>query len=511
MSEENVKEQTDHFTDDTQSELLRLQRQYRILENERQAYKENSENDLRKLNKTLSKLRKENDELKIEYKIAFSTKNKSNEFQITEELKNLLLAENCAKHDLLQVTKKLELVNKDIKNYHMKIDLFRKHLKGLKESKAKDENIQNLNRIIENRLNVAHFKLNNALTINKRKKQEITHLKIQRDRFFDLRKKLQEIYNNGRTRKSFLIENAKAHFSSRDEAQHRLQFLRDRSDRDIIAYNTELKDILRIIDHENKLRLFIDTKMEEHAESYDIILKERIEKKLNSNIRVLNIEVENYESVFNQLFKVESTDNIDEMINSFKIEEKELFALYNFVKEQSKEIEINENLIETINKQSISFKDIQLANENKMNNSLEKLQGKKKNLNDEIINTSSMTSANQQKLINLLPVIEKVLIKVQPIHSKSTVKLGCSKITQNNLLLYLGQLEQITTEILRTKTMLSRKSPLSEPQKSSLLVVGKDLLYSVNLPSVSLDVSDYSTPTSIHENALKSFHENTIT
>ena len=93
-------------------------------------------------------------------------------------------------------------------------------------------------------------------------------------------------------------------YFSRDEAQHRLQLIRERFDRDVTAYNAELKDLLRVIDHENKLRHFMDTKMEERAESYDVLVKERIQKKLFGDIRALNVDVENYENVFKQLFKV---------------------------------------------------------------------------------------------------------------------------------------------------------------------------------------------------------------
>ena len=213
MSEGEIKDQTDDFTDDTRAELVRLQRQFRLLENERRAYRENSENILRKLKKTLTKLKKENEELTKEHKLAFSKKNQNNEFQITEELKDLLLAEDCAKHDFTELTKKLELVNKDIKNFQKIIDLFRKHLGGSKESETKSESIQKLNKIMENRLNGANFKLNNSLTVNNKMKQEIDDLNIQRVKYLDLKKRLQKKYDEGRARKKFLIENAKTHFS----------------------------------------------------------------------------------------------------------------------------------------------------------------------------------------------------------------------------------------------------------------------------------------------------------
>ena len=192
------------------------------------------------------------------------------------------------------------------------------------------------------------------------------------------------------------------------------------------------------------------------------------------------------------------------MIISFKKEEEELFALYNFVKEQSKDIEVNENLMQSINKQKTSFNAKQLVGEDKLNESLKKFQIKKNKLNAEIQNTSSVILANQEKLTGLIPVVERVLFNIQSIHSKVRGKLGCSRITQNNLILFLGLIEQSATEILRTKTMLSAKSPVNEPKKNSLLAVGKAMQYLVTPPSISLEISDCYSPTPTHESGIMS-------
>ena len=91
---------------------------------------------------------------------------------------------------------------------------------------------------------------------------------------------------------------------SRDEAEHRMQSLRERSERDMTQFNSELKDILRVIDHDKKLREFMSTKMEERGELYEAAVQGRKDKKLFNHIKALQVEVEHYESIFEQLIEV---------------------------------------------------------------------------------------------------------------------------------------------------------------------------------------------------------------
>ncbi len=53
---------------------------------------------------------------------------------------------------------------------------------------------------------------------------------------------------------------------NRDEAQAKMSALRERSEKDQTQYNLELKELKRIIDHEQKLKAFMSTKAQERTE-----------------------------------------------------------------------------------------------------------------------------------------------------------------------------------------------------------------------------------------------------
>ena len=52
----------------------------------------------------------------------------------------------------------------------------------------------------------------------------------------------------------------------RDEAQGKMMALKEKADKDLSQYNTELKELMRIIEHDRKLKEFMRIKGEERAE-----------------------------------------------------------------------------------------------------------------------------------------------------------------------------------------------------------------------------------------------------
>ena len=57
-----------------------------------------------------------------------------------------------------------------------------------------------------------------------------------------------------------MLESAKTLFSSRDDAESRMKYLKEKAERDRIVFNAEYKDVMRIIDHDKKMRDFMTTK-----------------------------------------------------------------------------------------------------------------------------------------------------------------------------------------------------------------------------------------------------------
>ena len=55
----------------------------------------------------------------------------------------------------------------------------------------------------------------------------------------------------------------------RDEAQNKMLALKEKADKEMTQYNTELKELARIIDHDRKLREFMSRKDQERSEAHE--------------------------------------------------------------------------------------------------------------------------------------------------------------------------------------------------------------------------------------------------
>ena len=61
----------------------------------------------------------------------------------------------------------------------------------------------------------------------------------------------------------------KYHSLNRDEAQNKMLALKEKADKEMTQYNTELKELARIIDHDRKLREFMSRKDQERTEAHE--------------------------------------------------------------------------------------------------------------------------------------------------------------------------------------------------------------------------------------------------
>jgi len=62
-------------------------------------------------------------------------------------------------------------------------------------------------------------------------------------------------------------------FDLRDDAQNKMIALKEKSDKELLQYNMELKELMRIIDHDRKLKEFMTVKCEDRAETLGLSLQ----------------------------------------------------------------------------------------------------------------------------------------------------------------------------------------------------------------------------------------------
>ena len=97
-------------------------------------------------------------------------------------------------------------VNRKTKAIKQAMDAFRKRIGGCSASRLRCKSVSKQNGVMENRLNEANIKFNKALAKNKKLREEINHINVQRTRFIELQQKLHKLLLKGKQDKNKLIE-----------------------------------------------------------------------------------------------------------------------------------------------------------------------------------------------------------------------------------------------------------------------------------------------------------------
>ena len=440
---------------EAQMELSHLQRQYRCLRNDRRMYTDETENTLRKQKITIEALVKEKKELEAMMHVASSRQNEKFDQRNVEKLVELLEREAQAQEELKKEKEAIADVDEKVAVMREKINQQSKKMGGSKDV-YQEKHVANmkLTRILENRLDEMTKKFSIALTGNLKLREHINHVEGQKARFLDLHKRLQAELIEGKKEIDRISEVATTHFTIRDEAQHRMASLRERADREMAVYNAEIKDVKRILEHDRKLRKFMTTKAEDRASILEDELMVRAIKKYEAQLNGLQQETSKFEEIFDKIKEATGIEDTDTLVESFIENEDRNFALYNYVNNMNTEIE---NLKDDIRR----LKDeIELINKEGVDSDvhrkeiLNELEQKMVEVTDELTLVNKEYKASRRQLELLKPKVESVFNSIECDRSSIAELLGIGvSIDDNNIMQYLGIIEQKCNELLQNKAL----------------------------------------------------------
>ncbi|KAI5730030.1 hypothetical protein M8J76_009182 [Diaphorina citri] len=331
------------------AELQRLQRQYRIMERDREAYQDEMRISIAKQRRIIDMLSREKQELLLAARVNKSekqeTKNASYKNRIEILLKQQDLIETKIKSEQLQLKeldaqiRKVEDQVNELRSSHMNDD---KYLIKVQEQNREVD-------LLENRLHTATVKFNKMLMGNRKLKHEIDLLVKSKAHFNDLYQQLIQKLADGKKVILDLIEQATVAYDQREESQNKLFALKERDKVNVAMYGHEMRELQRELDHDFKLQEFLGIKGQKRI-MQDLELREAEKKK--EQRESLSRTIEKFENILQQ---------IKEVAALFIKQEEENFALFNYVnelnnecemlKDQVKELTVNINEQRAINKQ----------------------------------------------------------------------------------------------------------------------------------------------------------------
>lgn len=440
---------------EAQMELFHLQQQYRCLRNDRRMYTDETENTLRKQKITIEALVKEKKELEAMMHVASSRQNEKFDQRNVEKLVELLEREAQAQEELKKEKEAIAGVDEKVAAMREKINQQSKKMGGSKDV-YQEKHVANmkLTRILENRLDEMTKKFSIALTGNLKLREHINHVEGQKARFLDLHKRLQAELIEGKKEIDRISEVATTHFAIRDEAQHRMASLRERADREMAVYNAEIKDVKRILEHDRKLRKFMTTKAEDRASILEDELMVRAIKKYEAQLNGLQQETSKFEEIFDKIKEATGIEDTDTLVESFIENEDRNFALYNYVNNMNTEIENLKDDIRRLKDEIELIKKEGVDSDVHRKEILNELEQKMVEVTDELTLVNKEYKASRRQLELLKPKVESVFNSIECDRSSVAELLGIGvSIDDNNIMQYLGIIEQKCNELLQNKAL----------------------------------------------------------
>ena len=440
---------------EAQMELSHLQRQYRCLRNDRRMYTDETENTLRKQKITIEALVKEKKELEAMMHVASSRQNEKFDQRNVEKLVELLEREAQTQEELKKEKEAIAGVDEKVAAMREKINQQSKKMGGSKDV-YQEKHVANmkLTRILENRLDEMTKKFSIALTGNLKLREHINHVEGQKARFLDLHKRLQAELIEGKKEIDRISEVATTHFTIRDEAQHRMASLRERADREMAVYNAEIKDVKRILEHDRKLRKFMTTKAEDRASILEDELMVRAIKKYEAQLNGLQQETSKFEEIFDKIKEATGIEDTDTLVKSFIENEDRNFALYNYVNNMNTEIENLKDDIRRLKDEIELIKKEGVDSDVHRKEILNELEQKMVEVTDELTLVNKEYKASRRQLELLKPKVESVFNSIECDRSSIAELLGIGvSIDDNNIMQYLGIIEQKCNELLQNKAL----------------------------------------------------------
>lgn len=440
---------------EAQMELSHLQRQYRCLRNDRRMYTDETENTLRKQKITIETLVKEKKELEAMMHVASSRQNEKFDQRNVEKLVELLEREAQAQEELKKEKEAIAGVDEKVAVMREQINQQSKKMGGSKDV-YQEKHVANmkLTRILENRLDEMTKKFSIALTGSLKLREHINHVEGQKARFLDLHKRLQAELIEGKKERDRISEVATTHFTIRDEAQHRMASLRERADREIAVYNAEIKDVKRILEHDRKLRKFMTTKAEDRASILEDELMVRAIKKYEAQLNGLQQETSKFEEIFDKIKEATGIEDTDTLVKSFIENEDRNFALYNYVNNMNTEIENLKDDIRRLKDEIELIKKEGVDSDVHRKEILNELEQKMVEVTDELTLVNKEYKASRRQLELLKPKVESVFNSIECDRSSIAELLGIGvSIDDNNIMQYLGIIEQKCNELLQNKAL----------------------------------------------------------
>lgn len=444
------------------ADFEQLQREYKNMEAMRKAYSEESLGIIRKQKEAIEKFQQDNEVLKeqLEAESRFAQRR-----ALPDEALSSLTAQIEEYSGRLDVERRnIDQLTKQIEAMQAKLIEKRRDMGGVNAAKENQLMISKQIRILENRLEKALVKFNESLASNKRLREQIESLRQERSVFDSVYKRMETQLAEKKRQMAAIIEASNQAYEARDAAQLEIAAVQQSLARERQQYEEAIIELNRQIEHGSSLRDLEDSRGMDGVSEEEARLKSEVSRGMTAVDRDRAIvastrdKVAAYEEGFNKIRAATGIASIEELVATFIQNEDQNFSLFNYVAEQSNEIERLEDTVASLK-----------AEESKHGEELGDDAHQHKQLLTELESKLAAADGACEKYEVKFSEASKTLSALKGGIQSLFSRIGCSEkamselltdtaVTDNNIMQFLGVIEQRANEIMQRLATLSRET-----------------------------------------------------
>ncbi|XP_070693343.1 coiled-coil domain-containing protein 114 [Pempheris klunzingeri] len=445
-----------------ESEIAKLQRQFRIMEGDRQAYNIQAREQIRKQQQEIEKLLSEQEELHRNLGACKSLSRQQQDSEDTQSLRAMLEHRDTLEQELKKEKQCQKELEKEITNMELKLSELRKGEVSTSDTQRSEVwRTQKAIRTLEYKLDRALTRFNEQLTKNCHLREELQTLHIERVRFQQLHIRLSKELLDVHKKIGEIVILSTAAYDARVEAQSKMTMMREKAVKDLAQYNAEMKELERVIAHECSLKEFMTTKCSERSgqdDGHEMGHRQLSELKEQRRVDSGEEPVDALVEVFERIKTVTGEDNLDMLVTRFIQVEDRNFALFNFVNEQNNEAEALRDQISQIQTEIEHFRVAGLQQEQDHHSLMRDIAEQQKEIEAQVEDYDNQARVISKILDKIKTGVNSIFSKMECDRSVIEDALGSSTgITENNIMSYLGLVEQKTNELLTIQAFLNSK------------------------------------------------------
>merc|ERR1740127_159159 len=318
---------------------------------------------------------------------------------------------------------------------------------GVKAALENAKAVQKQIRVLENRLDKALQKFNQAIEANRVLREQIDTLRRERVVFDNIYKKLENELQSKKKEMANIIEQANAAYEARDSAQAQMASLKQQADKEHAEFEKEWRELGKLIENDKKMKEFMRTKV-----------------------------------------KATGVCDIDELVQNFIHAEDQNFSLFKYNNELSVDIEKLDQQIAEYREEYVALSGNGSRKEDTEKvKILETLEEKWNDIDRKAIHYEVKYQESQQTLTHVRTGIETIFKRLGC--SVDDLPSGCGTgISETNMLQYLALIEGRSNELLKLYDALKQDDEDYEGIVRPAAKGGSSALHAPKLPST---VEDY--------------------